>query len=331
MRTVSFFALLALGMFSGCDSTTVGSNDEQVVVSSSLIAGQPLTHVELSLTRPIDAFFDPDEARVTNAEVSVSLLDASGDVEETTPYRYEGGLLSLYVPVPDTPPVALEGRTYRLEVEVPGSPARRLTATTTIPEAIEVVEPPDALVEYQSGQGPAFVVSQSEREGEKVVFLITVRSQDPVDFEQVIVESDTLYRSIPESGFAPVPFVLSFASCDPEPDGQLLCADDLSDFNGGSSPLINQDSYIDLGNGSLQVNIPWLAFGFYGPADVNLVALDAALIDFLETQTLQFAPTTLSPGEIPNIISNVDGGIGVFGSVAQVRVQTTVTPQSGPQ
>ncbi|GAB5534339.1 MAG: DUF4249 domain-containing protein [Rubricoccaceae bacterium] len=331
MRTASFIALLALSVFAGCDSTTVGSNDEQVVVSASLIAGQPLTHVELSLTRPIDAFFDPDEARVIDAEVSISLLDASGHVEEAVPYRYQGGQLGLYVPVSDTPPLALEGRTYQLDVVVPGSPARRLTATTTIPEAVDVVTPPDALVEYQSGQGPAFVVSQSEREGEKVVFLITVRSQDPVDFEQVVVEGDTLYRSVPESGFAPVPFVLSFAECEPEPNEQLLCGEDLSDFNGGSSPLINQESYIDLGNGSLQVNIPWLAFGFYGPADVNLVALDEALIDFLETQSLQFAPTTLSPGEIPNIVSNVDGGLGVFGSVAQVRVQTTVIPQSRPQ
>ncbi|MEO0559402.1 MAG: DUF4249 family protein [Bacteroidota bacterium] len=331
MRAVLFLSLLVLGSLAGCDTTTVGTGDEQVVVSASLIAGQPLTHVELSLTRPIDAFFDPEEARVTNAEVSISLLDASGSVEETTPYRYEGGQLSLYVPVSDIPPIALAGRTYQLDVVIPGSPARRLTATTTIPEMIEVVEPPDALVEYQSGQGPAFVVSQSERDGEKVVFLISVRSEDPVDFERVVVESDTLFRSVPESGFAPVPFVVSFANCEPDSNDQLLCEDDLSDFNGGSSPLINQESYIDLGNGSLQVNIPWLAFGFYGPADVNLVSLDAALIDYLETQTLQFAPTTLSPGEIPNIISNVDGGLGVFGSVSQVRVQTTVVPQAGPQ
>ena len=326
MRTVPLFALLALGLLVGCDSTTVGSTDEMVVVSATLIAGQPLSSVELSLTRPIDAFFDPDEARVTDADVQVSLLDASGEVEETTPYRYEGGQLVLYFPVTDTPPITLGGRTYRLDVTVPGTPARRLTATTTVPEAIDIVEPPADQVVYQSGQGPSFIVSESEGEDRKVVFLITVRSEDPVDFEEVVVEGDTLYRSIPESGFLPVPVVTSFANCSFESDEQLLCEGDLSEFNGGSSPLINQDSYIDRGDGTLQVNIPWLAFGFYGPADVNLVSLDAALIDFLETQTLQFAPTTLSPGEIPNIISNVEGGLGFFGSVAQVRVRTTVTP-----
>ena len=326
MRLVFLLAALGLVVVTGCDSTTVGSTDEQVVVSASLIAGQPLSHVELSLTRPIDAFFDPDEARVTNAEVSVSLLDASGQVVESTPYRYEGGQLSLYVPLSDAPPVAQAGRTYRLDVTVPGTPARRLSALTTIPEAIDVIDPPADEVTYQSGQGPALIVSKSEREDRKVVFLITVRSQDPVDLERVIVEGDTLYRSIPESGFAPVPFVLSFANCEQEANEQLLCETDLSDFNGGSSPLINQESYIDRGDGTLLVNIPWLAFGFYGPADVNLVRLDDALIDYIETQTLQFAPTTLSPGEIPNIISNVEGGLGVFGSVAQVRVQTTVFP-----
>lgn len=329
MRTSSLIAVVALATLAGCDSTTLGSTEEQVVVSSVLIGGQPLPDVELSLTRPLGAVFDPQEARVTNAEVRVSLLDASGEVEESTDYVYLGGIIASYTPASERPPIVLPGRTYRLDVAIPGSPARRLTATTTVPETIEVVEPPADEVAYQSGQGPAFVLSRSAPEDRKVVFLITVRSDDPLDFERVVVDGDTLYRSIPESGFGPVPLLVAFANCTVDSSERLLCDQDLVDFNGGSSPLLNQDSYIDLGNGTIQVNIPWLAFGFYGPANVNLVRLDDALIDFLETQTLQFAPTTLSPGEIPNIITNVDGGLGVFGSVAQVRVQTTVTPAVG--
>lgn len=329
MRTLPLLVALALAILAGCDSATLGSTEEQVVVSSVLIAAQPLPAVELSLTRPLEAFFDPQEARVTDATVTVSLLDASGEVEATTPYVYQGGQLALYTPDTDTPPVALPGRTYRLDVSVPGSPARRLTAVTTVPETIDVVEPPADQVAYQSGQGPAFVVSRSARQDRKVAFLITVRSQDPLDFEEFVADGDTLYRSVPGTGFDPVPIVQTFAGCEEDASGRLICDADLIDFNGGSSPLLNQDSYIDLGNGTLQVNIPWIAFGFYGPADVNLVRLDDALIDFLETQTLQFAPTTLSPGEIPNIISNVEGGLGVFGSVAQVRVQTTVIPATG--
>ena len=317
---------LGLATLAGCDATTIGDTSEQIVVSSTLIAGQPLPQVELSLTRPIDALFDPEEARVEDATVTISLLRSDGSVEQTVPYVYQGGIIGSYQPLAEIPPDAIPGRTYRLDVTAPGSPARRLSAVTTIPETITTLSEPDEEVVYQAGQGPSFVVTESQRGGEKVVFLITVRSSDPLDFEEVRVEGETRYRSLPDSGFDPVPIVTTFAECEREAGGTLLCEEDLSDFNGGSSPLINQESYIELGEGRIQVNVPWLAFGFYGPATVNLVTLDAALVDFLETQTLQFAPTTLSPGEIPNIVSNVEGGLGVFGSVAQVIVQTNVLP-----
>ena len=326
MRVLLLACALGLATLAGCDATTVGDTSEQIVVSSTLVAGEPLSQVELTLTRPIDAVFDSEEARVTDATVTVSLLRADGTVEETVPYAYQGGIIASYRPVTDTPPVALPGRTYRLDVTAPGPPARRLTAVTTVPEAIGLVAAPADRVVYQSAQGPSFVVTESERGDEKVVFLITVRSSDPLDFEAVQVDGETRYRSIPDSGFDPVPIITTFAECEREAAGTLLCEENISDFNGGSSPLINQESYIDRGDGTLQVNVPWLAFGFYGPATVNLVTLDAALVDFLETQSLQFAPTTLSPGEIPNIVSNVEGGLGVFGSVAQVIVETTVLP-----
>ena len=326
MRALSLAGALALAALCGCDATTVGDTSEQIVVSSTLVAGEPLSQVELSLTRPVDAVFDPDEARVTDATVTVSLLREDGTVEQAVPYAYRGGIIASYQPATDTPPSAIPGRTYRLDVTAPGSPARRLSAVTTVPETIGLVAAPAPEVVYQSAQGPSFVVTESERGGEKVVFLITVRSSDPLDFEEVQVDGETRYRSVPDSGFDPVPIIETFAECEREAAGTLLCEENIGDFNGGSSPLINQESYIDRGDGTLQVNVPWLAFGFYGPASVNLVTLDAALVDFLETQSLQFAPTTLSPGEIPNIVSNVDGGLGVFGSVAQVIVETTVLP-----
>ena len=80
-----------------------------------------------------------------------------------------------------------------------------------------------------------------------------------------------------------------------------------------------------MGDGTALVQIPFLAFGFYGPQEVTLVSLDAAFQDFVETQAIQFAPTTLSPGEIPNVTTNVEGGLGVFGSFVRERVETTVT------
>ena len=72
------------------------------------------------------------------------------------------------------------------------------------------------------------------------------------------------------------------------------------------------------------MDLPWLAFGFYGPSEVTLVSLDDAFQDFVETQAVQGGGSTLSPGEIPNVTSNVTGGLGVFGSFAQQTVQLTI-------
>ena len=94
----------------------------------------------------------------------------------------------------------------------------------------------------------------------------------------------------------------------------------------GTSPVINEASYIDLGDGSLLVQIPFLAFGYYGPQSISLVSLDQAFQDFVQTQIVQGGGSTLSPGEIPNITTNVEGGLGVFGSFSRETVTTTIVP-----
>ena len=111
-----------------------------------------------------------------------------------------------------------------------------------------------------------------------------------------------------------------------EEGGTILCAEDPRDdgIRSGTSPVINEASYIDLGDGSLLVQVPFLAFGYYGPSRVSLVSLDAALQAFVQTQAVQLGGSTLSPGEIPNVTTNVVGGLGLFGSYARVSNQTEI-------
>jgi hypothetical protein len=40
------------------------------------------------------------------------------------------------------------------------------------------------------------------------------------------------------------------------------------------------------------------------------------MYDFLRSQDVQTGGSTLSPGEIQNIRYNINGGIGIFGSMA---------------
>ena len=328
MRPLLFLLLAGLAV-AGCDSTDIGEFSEKVVVSGTLIAGEPLGSVELGLSRPIGDVFDSGEARVEDGVVTVSLLDANGAVEESTAYEYVGGQNPLYLPVGDNLPLVLPGRTYRLDVVVPGTPERRLTAQTTVPEALDLVEPPPDRIPYLAGQGPSLRLSESTAQPRRAVFLFSVRALEPLQFQRVAVEGETRYRSVPETGFPLVPSRFVFGDCVVEGTESIVCEQDPHEFTQGSSPLLNQESYENLGDGTLRVNVPWLAFGYYGPAELSLASVDDAIVDFFETQAVQFAPTTLSPGEIPNIVSNVEGGLGFFGSIAQVR--TTIFIEAGAE
>lgn len=319
-RSALLLALLA-ALAAGCDSAADDPFEDQIVVSASLEAEMPLPSVRLTRLAPLFEPYDLADVAVSGAEVSVSLLGADGSVERTTPY-VEASAFGLYDPLGNVP--ALPGRTYRLEVTGPAG--ERLSAETTVPPAFRVVEPPPPSVVYGAGQGPSVRITQTSSAARRAAFVLTARALSPVAFDPVRIDGATRYRSRPESGFLPVPLVRQIADCEDEPAGTLLCDDDpAEDFARGTSPIINEDSYTDLGDGTLRVNIPFIAFGFYGPQEVAFVSIDAALQDFVETQAIQFNPTTLSPGEIPNVTTNVEGGLGVFGSFARASVSTAVT------
>ncbi len=48
------------------------------------------------------------------------------------------------------------------------------------------------------------------------------------------------------------------------------------------------------------------------------------MYDFYRSRDIQGGGSTLSPGEFQNVIYNIDGGIGVFGSMASDTVLVTV-------
>jgi len=48
------------------------------------------------------------------------------------------------------------------------------------------------------------------------------------------------------------------------------------------------------------------------------------MYDFLRSQSVQTGGSTLSPGEIQNIDYNVEGGIGIFGSMASDTIAVNI-------
>jgi hypothetical protein len=283
--------LLALLLLGGCDA--IGSLDfeEQVVVSALLIEGQPLPPIQLARTGPIDEPYDPVERSINDATVTVRLLAADGSTEATYVYQPTAG--GIYVPE-DTAAVQ-GGRAYALEAVVPDF-AEPVTAETTVPSAFEVVRPPADTLVFQGPEQPSADVTPSLFPGRQAVYVFTIRAGEPSE------ENLT-------------PFAAELVA---ERDV------DLEDLVEGASPLLNEGNYDRNPDGTVRIQLPWFAVNFYGPTTLTVTALDDALVNFLQSQAIQFIPTTLSPGEIPNTVTNVENGLGVFGAVAQVQTQTFI-------
>jgi hypothetical protein len=189
----------------------------------------------------------------------------------------------------------LPGRRYRLEAVVPGF-AQAVTAETTVPETFVVVRPPPDTVAYQVGEAPTFDVSPSAFAGRQAVYVLTIEALDP-SVDDLTPFAFELYTNRDVA---------------------------LEELTRSSSPLLNEDTFLENPDGSIRIEVPWFSFNFYGPSRVTLSTPDDALVRFLEFQAIQTIPTTISPGEIPNVPTNVENGVGVFGAVAQEMVELTV-------
>lgn len=322
------FALAALALLAaGCDGTTDDDFTSQVAVSAFLGTNEPLPPVTLSRTQPLLQVYSPEAAAVQGAEVRVTLLAADGSDE--TVYAYAPGPEPGQYLASDPEALVLPQRRYRLDVAADGA---TLTATTLVPPDFEVLDGPPETTLYGEGNGPEITITRSSTPERRAAFVASTRALAPVEFEEITVDGETRYRSVEAEGrYRPVPLLLRFLDCVEEGEA-LVCEDDPRELNAetGVSPVINEASYIDLGEGCLLVQVPFLAFGYFGPQAISLVSLDAAMQDFVQTQAVQGGGSTLSPGEIPNITTNVQGGLGVFGSYSRESGETLLVPPTFP-
>lgn len=333
---MKFFGVFLVGCLGGalclggCDSAS-SEFVEETVVLGVLEEGLPPGPVTLSTTVPIDEEYDPIRAAVREADVQLEMLDDAGDAEETFFYTEDPDTPGLYridseiATNPSFPPV-VGGETYRLVVRP--EEGTEITAETTVPTAFEIVETPGDTVQYQyNAQGPPVRLTLSENPGLQSVYTVQVRAIAPRAFEEQRAEGETRYIEVVDTEtYRPTPVVRDVLDCDEE-ESVLVCDSDPIGAVVGRSPLINEDFYTILGDGTAEISIPWVAVGFYGPQEVSFYALDDAMVDFVQTQGVQTTPSTLSPGEIPNVTTNVEGALGVFGSSAQASFDLFVTSQ----
>ncbi len=278
----------------GCDSMDSERHSPEVVVESYLIANEPMGQVRLSRSASVDRLYDFTENAISNATVRVSLLAEDGSVEEVVEFGMVDQQPGIFRPLQGV--TVLGGRRYRLEASILGV-AEPIVSTTLVPGAFELIGASDSVIVYQSEDQLELDLSRSITPGRQSVFIFATESLEP-------------------SAELLTPFYKDLIGDSEE---------DIEDLTITESPIINEANYDVNPDGTITIRLPWLAVAFYGRNKLTANALDDNLFDFIRSQTVQQGGSTLAPGEIPNVIDRVEGGTGIFGSLARSTYNVVIT------
>lgn len=289
MKYLSILPILLL-LLIGCDPYEQDTYKEYVVVESYAVANDTLPGVRVFTTNPADEAYNISEAVISNANVQITLLDENGNDEEVFGYTYNSEN-EVYEPENFTHRV-LPKRSYRLDVNFEDR-SEIIQAATTVPDDFSIINEIPVTITYQSNQ-LELVLSPTEKTQPQNVFVFSA-----IALHARIDNMTPFYRAaIDEDGV------------------------EYTDFRINSSGLINEANFDENPDGTITLQYPWLGVAFYGETLIVTQSVDKNLVDLVRSQQVQLGGSTLSPGEIPNLIYRTDGGIGVFGSLASDTVST---------
>jgi len=284
------FMVLTLAFASSCSLVESDTFESEYVVESYLFAGDTLPEIRLSQTVPFGTAYVFEQQAVANATVELSLLANDNSVEQTFSYAMqERGIYKI-----NSSATVLPKRSYRLRVTFPDDETV-VTSTTTIPDTFTIVEASTDTVVFASTEQLEIDVTESVFPGRQNIFIFSTEAFD--------VRRDNL-----------TPLLDEFLDED----------DDLEDFRINESPPINEGNYDRNPDGTLTINLPWIAINFYGPNRIRATAIDDNILNFVQSVSVQTQGSTLSPGEVPNVIDGIENGTGIFGSYALVETDLFV-------
>lgn len=290
MRNFTHLILLVLFVSTACTDYGQDAYREQIVVTSYQIADEPFAALTLYRTAPINVVYDAASLAVIGASVNILELDAAGSTVDVIAYQMDTP--GVYSPLSFIARVKPLTR-YRLEITVPGQDDL-ITAYTFVPDTFRVQTLNSTSLPYQGPEQFEANLSASDYPGRQTYYVITTAA---LDTSQGLV-----------------PFYEEFGG---EDDDVTLV----------SSGIINSMNYEPQADGSINLKFPWLAVAYYGANEVSFYAIDDNVYDFVRSANVQLGGSTTSPGEIENVLSSVNGAIGVFGSMAVAKTTITVEAQ----
>lgn len=293
MRNSIYLTVIVLLFAFGCETYSQSEYEEYYVVESYIVANRNLQQVRLSTTVPAFDFYDFEENAIRNATVQIRLLGASGNSIDSV-FNYAMDEPGIYRPV-QTHRV-LPARTYELFIEVPnGGIMDEIRSTAIVPDTFSVVGGILDTLVYQSSEQLSVTLSESSYPGRQNVYVFTTLSENPV-FENL------------------TPLYADFYDDE----------EDLAEFAVTSSGLLNEGNFTQFPDGSVTVQYPWLAVAFYEENRIVATTVDDNIYDYIRSNDVQLGGSTLSPGEIQNVLTNVQGGIGLFGAMASDTIDTFI-------
>lgn len=293
MKKVTLLVWITL-VTTACESYNQDDYKELVVVEAYAIANRLLPVVRLSTTAPAGEQYAAENQALANANIQVVLLDEHGNDEEQFEYFPSQMNQGAYI-AEDNSHRVLPRRTYRLDIHFDDRP-EILHAQTTIPEDFEIINNVRDQVVYQSEEQLELVVSAIEKSESQNVYVINAIALNPSK------ENLTpFYLDVVENGDS-----------------------ETEDFINNSSGLINEGNFNVNDDGTITLQFPWIGVAFFGNNLVVTNTIDKNLSGLIRSQEVQRGGSTLPPGEIQNAIYNVEGGIGIFGSIASDTVQTNI-------
>ena len=286
--------IAATALLAGCDLYGQDDYVEQYVVESYLVAHHPMPDIRLSTTAPFNEIYEFEERVVTGAEVFVYRYDEDGVRDRV--YEYAGHASGIYRPQhPDSEDLVLPRFTYRLEITIPNHNDHRITAETSVPDTFSVREVIRDETFYQSPEQLEFRITRNRTNNRQNYFIYATESLDPVEENLTPFWGDA-------------------------------AEDDIEELARIRTTIVNEENFDVNPDGTLTLRMPWIGIAFYGKNIISTFSLDDNSYDFFRSQPVQTGggPGSLSPGEIQNIIYNIDGAIGMFASMSVLDIEVNV-------
>jgi hypothetical protein len=265
-----------------------------------LVANRQLPEVRLSTTNPINNVYSFEDVAVANAEVQIRLLQKDNSTIDEV-FTYSSDSAGIYHAnlghkvEPD--------RTYQLHISLNGG-SDIITASTTAPESFEVISEVLDTIVYQSTERLEITLSKTSSFTNQSVFIFNTLAQQPIPKNLTPLYYDLYIQE----------------------EDSLEAEKRLAEFSITSSRLLNEANFSNNTDGTVTIRYPWIAVAFYGDNKLVASTVDNNIYDFIRSESVQLGGSTLSPGEIQNAITRINGGIGIFGSMASDTIDVFIKP-----